>query len=253
MRILLLSIFTIITVVFNTIPSFAESPAPKYALGIGLDVSSGTYGSRTISTYVTAPLIVDWFPNDRLDLELTIPLLYQRTSSTGRGGGGVLGGDYGLGDITLTSGYSLLRDSPATPHLRPTLYLKFPTAAESKEFSTGELDFGAGLAVSKWFGNWQPFTEVRYVVQGGSHAVSGAENFLTVDTGIAFSMNEHLMTSMYARFGSPPFNDMSAPLEVRLKTVWRFAERTYTEVYALRGLSNGSPDFGVGATVFFEF
>lgn len=273
--------FTLVLIVLNPLSSLAESPAPAYsptyAIGLGLDISSGTFGTGSTSTYVTAPLIIDWFPTERLDLELTVPFLYQRTSNTGHaalgtnvkstaksvasgsmmggtgGGGGMLGGDYGLGDITLTGGYSLLTDGDISPLVRPTVYIKFPTAASDKGLGTGKYDFGAGVAVSKWLDNWQPFAEGRYVIQGASHDETGALDFFTADAGIAYSWSERFITSAFTRIGSPLFDGMSAPLEARLKAVWRFGKRTYTDIYALKGFSDGSPDFGGGASLFREF
>lgn len=275
MRILLITGIAFGVLTLNVFSSFAESPAPKYAIGLGLDVSSGKFGTDSTSTFVSAPLVIDWFPTERLYLELTVPFLYQRTtgnvhssqvmngqvaaksviksvasmSGSGGGGGSMFGGDYGLGDITLTSGYTLLMDSDSTPHLRPTVYVKFPTADESKGLGTGAFDFGAGLVVSKWFGNWQPFAEGRYIVQGASVA----ENFITADAGIAYSWSDSQVTSTFARFGSSQFDGMSAPFEARIKTSWRFAERTYTDLYALKGFSDGSPDYGGGISLFMEF
>ena len=277
MRFIITSLIAV-SFLLNPLFSRAESPPPKYALGLGLEVAGGTFGTGFNSTYITAPLVADWFPTERLDLELTVPLLYQRTGSTGHavlgtgmqgaaksvargtmmgggsgGGSGLFGGDYGVGDITLTSGYTVLMESDSAPRIRPTLYLKFPTASESKGFGTGKFDVGGGVAVSKWLGSWQPFAEGRYVVQGAAHDETGALNFVTADAGAAYSWNETLVTSAYARFGSRLFDSLSAPLEARLKTVWRFGERTYIEAFALKGFSDGSPDYGGGISLFREF
>ena len=253
MRILIFTGITIITFICNTFSAFAESPSPKFAVGLGLDISSGSFGTGHNSTYMSLPLIIDWFPTERLDLELTVPLLGQQTSGSGKGSGGMLGGDYGLGDITLTSGYTLLMDSPTTPHLRPTIYAKFPTADEGDGLGTGKFDMGVGVVVSKWMGDFQPFTELRYIFQGASHDDIGAENFLIGDVGVAYSLNDRLLASAYIRSGTPQFHDMAAPLEARLKTVWRFAERNYSEVYVLKGFSDGSPNYGGGVSIFTEF
>jgi hypothetical protein len=162
-------------------------------------------------------------------------------------------GDYGLGDITLTSGYTVLRDSDTTPYVRPTVYVKFPTASESDALGTGAYDAGAGLAVSKWLGNWQPFAEGRYIVQGVIDDSHGGRNFVTADAGIAYGWSEQVVSSVYARFGSALFDGLSAPLEARAKVMWRFSERAYTELYALKGFSDGSPDYGGGVSLFREF
>jgi hypothetical protein len=281
MRSLLLLISAIIMHSIS-LPALAESETPQYAVGLGLDVSSGTFGTDSTSTYVYMPLIIDWFPTGRLDLELTVPLLYQRTQNTGVAaigdaiakstarrtmngqyvytgvsptvaGGGTIGtSESGLGDITLTGGYALIQDSNTTPLLRPTFYVKFPTADETKGLGTGKLDIAPGLAVSKWLGKWQPFVESRYIFQGASEE-SGAQDYFTAETGIGYSWNERFYTSAYSRFGSVTFDGMDAPLDIRLKSVWRFGKRTYTEVYALKGLSDGSPDYGGGVSVFAEF
>lgn len=279
MRSLLFLLFSFGFIAVNISPACAGSAPTLFSLGIGLEFSSGAFGTGSTSTYATVPVIFDWFPTDRIDLEITVPLLYQRTSNTGHaalgttmqstttsvaksvnrgsmgggGGGSMFGGDYGLGDITVTGGYTLLSDSDSSPNLRPTLYIKFPTADVSKGFGTGEIDFGAGIAVSKWLGNWQPFAEGRYVVQGASHDETGAENFVTADTGISYSWSDTVITSGFVRYGSKLFDSMAPPLETRAKLVWRFSERAYTDIYALKGLSDGSPDYGGGASVFYEF
>ncbi|MDD2898697.1 MAG: hypothetical protein PHI31_08270 [Desulfuromonadaceae bacterium] len=277
----------------------AENSSPVYALGLGFDITRGTFGSTTTNTFVSTPVIIDWFPTTRLDFELTVPMYYQQLTHNGNassgtssakvtargplggagstmagtgstiggtgtastvssssgtgGGGGVLGGDYGMGDVTLTSGYALLEDGDSSLLLRPTLYVKFPTADTDKGFGTGKLDFGAGLAVSKWLGSWQPFAEGRYIVQGASHADTGALNFLTVDAGVTYGWTERLATSVYTRTGSALFDGMSAPLEARLKMSWRFGKKTYTDAYVLKGFGDGSPDYGGGVAVFAEF
>lgn len=282
MRILFLAVFMVVSLLSNVQPANAEPQPPQFAIGIGADVSRGSFGTDSTSSYASVPLIVDWFPSERLDLELIVPLIYQRTKNTGMAaiggvtkstarrsmggqysytggstalaGGGTVGeSEFGLGDITLTGGYALMQDSDTTPQFRPTLYVKFPTADDAKGLGTGKFDLGAGLSLSKWLGNWQPFAEGRYIIQGASQGDTEALNFLTTDAGVAYSWSDTFLTSVYARFGSRLFEGMSAPLEARLKTVWRFGERLYTEAYVLKGLSDGSPDYGGGFAVFREF
>lgn len=284
----------------SAVSAHAESASPSFAIGLGFDVSRGAFGGTTTSTFVSTPVMIDWYVTPRLDFELTVPLYYQQTlkstettnsasgtakdvergymsgamnsgtsvtstlvaESTGNtaavstasgSGGGVLGNDYGMGDITLTGGFNLLEDGETSLLLRPTIYIKFPTADESKGFGTGKFDFGAGVALSKWLGNWQPFAEGRYIFQGAANDGTGAKNFLTVDAGVAYSWTERLATSAYARTGTALYDGATEPLEARLKLSWRFAEKTYTDVYALKGFGDGSPDYGGGASVFVEF
>lgn len=265
-----------------SLPALAGETSPQFAVGLGVDASSGKFGTDSTSTYVSGPFILDWFPTERIDLELTIPLLYQKSQNTGvaalgasakssarrnmngqysytggsaslAGGGSAGDSEFGLGDITLTGGYALLQDSDSTPLIRPTLYLKFPTADDTKGLGTGKFDVGPGVAISKWLGNWQPFVDSRYIFQGASNEDTGARDYLIADAGIGYSWNESFYTSSYARVGSTVFDGMEAPLDIRLKSVWRFAERLNSEAYLLKGLSDGSPDYGGGVAIFVEF
>lgn len=277
----LLFLLSVLLLHTSVLPAVAETPAVQFAAGVGLEASSGKFGTDSTSSYVSVPFIMDWLPSERLDFELTVPLLYQNSKNTGRaalgadakssarrnmngqysyiggsatltGGGTSDSSKFGLGDITLTGGYQLLRDSATTPLIRPTFYLKFPTADDSKGLGTGKFDAGPGLSVSKWLGSWQPFVDSRYIFQGAS-ADTGARDYFLADAGIGYSWNESLHTSAYARFGSTIFDGMEAPLEARVKSVWRFAQRFSSEAYLLKGLSEGSPDYGGGLLVFVEF
>jgi len=280
MKSLLLLISTIILQMISI--SAIAAPVSRFAVGIGLEASSGNFGTDSTSSYVSVPFIFDWFPTERIDLELTVPLLYQKTSNTGvaalggaakstarrnmngqysyTGGGAALAGggtvgdsEFGLGDITLTGGYVLLLDGDLTPLIRPTFYLKFPTADENRGLGTGEFDFGPGLAVSKWMGNWQPFVEARYIFQGASNKGTGARDYIITDAGIGYGWSGNLYTSAYSRLGSVVFDGMEAPLEVRLKNVWRLSELLNTEIYLLKGISDGSSDYGGGVSLFVGF
>ena len=103
--------------------SHAESPLPSYAIGIGLDVSRGPFGGDSTSTYMTAPVIMDWFPTTRLDFELTVPLIYQQSiiadtsvaasaKSTLRGPmGGAGGAGSGISTVTTVDATSRTGES----------------------------------------------------------------------------------------------------------------------------------------------
>ena len=157
---------------------FAERPV--FSLGIGFDYDTGDYGTGVDSDFISVPLYIDIYPTARLDLELIVPYVYQsveggdvatvvyRTAGgyargPARGQGRAAKGttttttsnrrdssESGLGDITLTGGYILVEESQRMPRIRPTLYLKIPTADEDKGLGTGEFDFGPGLTLGKW-------------------------------------------------------------------------------------------------------
>lgn len=84
----------------------------------------------------------------------------------------------GLGDVVLNTGYVLIKEGKKTPQLRPTLYVKFPTADEEKNLGTGELDLGVGLEMSKWIERWYLYGFGSYVSQGANE-IFHLKDFLT--------------------------------------------------------------------------
>lgn len=258
-------------------PEAVTAAAPQFALGLGVEHYRGDFGTDSTSTYTAIPLIFDWFPDKRFNTELTVPFVYQDTSNTGFAatGGGMMmavmaggrgmnrtagsaatSGDEkqsGLGDITLTAAYRIILDGRGTPDLGLTCFLKFPTADEDKGLGTGAFDWGPGLQLSKWLGDWQPFFEGRYVFQGSSADEIGAKDYFLADTGVGYSWNSKLYTALFTRFGSKAFDGLEAPWDLRLKTDWAFGDNISTEVYLLKGISDGSPDYGGGISFFVSF
>jgi len=173
------------------VPYDVQAEEYMYSVGQGFEFSSGKYGTNTRTESIYAPLTVMVTPTDRLGLSLEIPFVYQSNSnvvsSIARGGmqgskttmlpaGGMSGmsssgsgtssssattnqSESGLGDITLKAGYILLPENDSMPQIRPTAFVKFPTADKNKSLGTGEFDEGLAVEISKWFGNWDPFAK----------------------------------------------------------------------------------------------
>lgn len=278
-QVFLAVVLIVLAAVFSRVPAPLAASEPQFSLGLGLDYARGDFGTDSTSTYATLPLLLDWYPNQRFSLELTVPFLYQSTSntgyaatgsgsaaaqSTGQGGRGMNQSgssvavtswedQSGLGDITLETSYNLLRDGSGLPDLGLICYLKFPTADEEKGLGTGKFDWGPGLHLAKWLGDWQPFAEGRYIFQGAARAETGARDYLLADAGLGYAWNENLYSAGFSRFGTVTFDGMAAPLELRLKTVWGFTEANSVELYVVKGLSDGSPEYGGGISFFAAF
>lgn len=269
----------------GTLPDGAGAP---FSVGTGFDYASGTYGTDTRTDFLAVPLIVDYYPTDRIDLELTIPYVYQSNSSTVYGtvmpyrragvagastvagvqngrflsgpgsqssGSGTLDPDSsqgGLGDITLTAGYVMVEDAGLLPRLRSTLYIKFPTADRDKGLGTGEFDAGPGLALSKWLGDWQPFLEGVYVFQGESDLYA-TKDYLNYNGGIGYQISDSFYGAVLAKGATAPADGSPAPFEGRLKFAWQFMTTTSLEGYFSKGFSDGSPEVGGGLAVFYTF
>ncbi len=262
------------------VPVCALGAESKFSVGLGFDYATGDYGTDETTDSYSIPLIVDYYPTDRLDLEVQIPYLYQSSSSTvtmggmrfpvdggsaaagAAGGGGGMPGNRrsvdvtdsqsGLGDITLTAGYSLIEEGERNPLVRPILYAKLPTADEEKGLGTGEFDFGGGLGLAKWFGNWSTYLEGMYVLPGSS-AEFDPDNYWTYQLSTSYQLTERLRPGIALSGATAAFDGAPDALEATLKLNYWTSDRVSFGGYLLKGLSNGSPDYGAGIFAFLSF
>lgn len=276
------SIIVLTTIfVFATLVQAVESP---YSIGQGFEFSSGKYGTNTRTETIFAPLTLMVSPTDRIGLLLEIPFIYQSNgnvvSSIGRGGmqgsrttmlpvPGISGmaapgsgmspasastnqSESGLGDITLRVGYILVPEKVSIPQIRPMAFVKFPTADKNKSLGTGEFDEGLSVEISKWFGNWNPFAEAGYTVQGRS-AQLPLKNYMAYNAGVGYQVADNFRPILLIKGTTPPADGASSLLEVRLKLKYQATKHTGIDGYVAKGITTNSPDYGTGLAVFFDF
>jgi len=267
------------------LPGFVKAEEYPYSVGLGFEFSSGKYGTNTRTDSVYAPLTITASPIDRLGLSLEIPFVYQSNGNvlsgiatggmqssrtmkqlaagvggmTGSGSGmasttatGTNQSESGLGDITLKVGYILLPEKDYLPQIRPMAFVKFPTADKNKALGTGEFDEGISVEVSKWFGDWNPFAEAGYTVQGKS-AQLALKNYLAYDAGVGYQVADNFRPILLVKGSTAPADGASSLLEVRLKLKYLVTNRTGIEGYLAKGVTRNSPDYGTGLSVFYIF
>jgi hypothetical protein len=154
--------------------------------------------------------------------------------------------------MTLTAGYALLPETESRPLVRPVLYLQFPTGDENKGLGTGEFAAGPGLGFSKWINNWNVFGEGRYIFQGSNSDI-GLKDYGTLEGEVGYLVGNNLFPSIDLWYASAPTDDSSDLVVAKLKAKYRISDEWHTEGYLLTGLTNSSPDFGMGASIFFSF
>jgi len=258
----------------------AQGADRKLSLGLGFEYATGDYGTDETTDSYKIPLLLNYYPTDRLGFELEIPYLYQSNSTTvtlggmrfpaqedGRNGQGRMGSggvgssavstdhsdsQSGLGDITLTASYIILDEQEQFPLVRPLLYAKFPTADEDDGLGTGEFDYGVGLGLAKWFGDWSTYLEGMYVLPGSSGDFD-PDNYWTFLASASYRLTDTLRPGVSLSGGTAAFDEASDPLEAKLKLSYWPSERGSLGGYLATGLSDGSPDFGAGFFGFVSF
>jgi hypothetical protein len=248
------------------------------AVGIGAELSYGNYGDSADATALTLPLLVAVNPLESLDMTFELPLVYLASKSgsgvvvTQSGGAGRRRGasgstamtsgsvtttgttvsEAGLGDISLSTGWTIVKDDLQTPKIRPTLYLKAPTGDRNRGLGTGTFEVGPGLSLSKWLGNLQLFAEGAYIFQDSNNTYQG-KNYVSYSAGGGIQATDRLFVSLYAKGSTTRVSDGKAPVEGRLKLNFLQSRRMSWELYALAGFTDASPMAGGGMLVMYQF
>lgn len=269
------------------VPYHVQADDYTYSIGQGFEFSSGKYGTTTRTDSIYAPLTIIASPTNRLGFSLEIPFIYQSNGNvvTGIGRGGMQGSrttmlsvagmssmsgsgggmspstassasadqsESGLGDITLKVGYTLIPEKDSMPQIRPTAFVKFPTADKNKSLGTGEFDEGFAVELSKWFGDWNPFAEAGYTVQGRSTQLS-LRNYLAYNAGVGYQVTDNFRPILLIKGTTPPADGASSLLEVRLKLKYQATKHTGIDGYFAKGITTNSPDYGTGLSIYYDF
>ena len=155
------------------------------------------------------------------------------------------GSQSGLGDLTLTVGYTLIDETRSSPLFRPLMYLKFPTADETRGLGTGAFDFGGGLSLAKTLGNWATYAEILYIAPGSSDTFD-PDHYWSWQTSASYRFTERLSTGIGLSGATSAFAGGDAALQAKLTVDYMVSQRGSLGGYLAKGLTDGSADFGVG-------
>jgi hypothetical protein len=216
----------------------------------GLDFSSGDFGTDTQTDvwYIPSSFKFEWDP---IFVKVTVPYVVVDgdvviVGDQPEGVPGLTGVRDGIGDVVLSAGFVYYPSSSFLPAIELTGKVKFATADEDKGLGTGEEDYTAQVELSKTFGWFTPFAGVGYKFIGdppdfdfdnklfasGGFSIDLGER---VDVGVAYDWAQSAVK------GNPDIHEISPFASIKLGR--HFA----MDPYALVGLSNASPDWGVGA------
>lgn len=231
------------------------------SLGIGVDYSTGDYGTGVDTRILSVPLTASYgvgqwtfkasVPWMRVEGDPTVlPGLGTVTNPTGRGridtGTGTVSetsSASGLGDVRLAATYSIPTSDAGGIDL--TANAKLATADEDKGLGTGGTDFGVAADAYRTVGSTTFFGGVGYTWLGESvyidvDAAANANAGLAFDTsggsrvGVVYEWREAITTLTDARSEVTGFVTMPA------------GEKNKFQLYATKGFSDGSPDWGAG-------
>lgn len=236
------------TLLATLLAGLALPAAAELTMTTGLDYSSGDYGTSETSETWYIPIAAK-YETGPLTLKMTIPYLRITNAVVGPDGDPVEGSgcgrtETGLGDITASAGYNLLDGTQGGLLLDVVGKVKMPTA-ESSCLGNNKTDYGVQVDLAKGFGGVTAFGTLGWKDMGDSDlddpvfASVGLGYKLAPPTtvGIAYDWREKL------RSGSDPVSEMSLFVSQKLTEQWKL------QVYAVKGFSDNSPEWGGGMMV----
>lgn len=254
-------------------------------LAAGFDYSSGSYGTPSTTDIWDVPLSLGYMA-DRWSVKVTVPWVnisgannvipgigrvengnpQGRGQGRGIGNGNIIGGGTtvvvpvtettgsasGLGDVVAQATYGVVRDDAARFGLDLTGKVKFGTASTSKGLGTGQNDYGLNLDAYKGFGAWTVFGGAGWMKYGSSQYIvlnngwnanfgAGYKLSSTDDLGGYFYYRQKIADAGYA------VRELTGYWNHRFSDAWRL------QAYVLAGFSDGSPDWGAGASLRYAF
>ena len=286
--------------------SFAFSSTPEKpqtaSVSFGVEYASGKYGTGSTLQSLYMPLIATWSPNERFDIGVELPFIYQNSSNATTGlyhnslgsttaktavvgtGGSGNGRNYklqqnrgvssqnvsssvdyssavsgkpdsdvsGLGDIILRAGYILFVENNAMPQVRTSMFVKTPTASVSDGLGTGEVDFGVGFELSKWFGNLHLAGEVLYNYQGKVSGY-GLNDYISYTCTVGYQITSNIRPMLMLKGATAPSTYSDDLLEARARVIWSLTDKISLDIYGSRGITGSTADYGTGVSVIYSF
>ncbi len=229
----------------------------EFSLGVGLNYSSGEYGTSTATRILSIPVTAQ-YETGRWKAKVTVPYLrisgpanvipgvgsVNNTNPNGRGrsSGSTTsaseGTASGLGDIVTALTYNAYYDQSAKFGLDVTGKIKFGTADRDRGLGTGENDYFMQVDAYKTFD--------RITAFGGiGRAWLGSSPFIALEERDSVGLS--LDARQRASASSAPQRELTA--------FWirKFDKSNKVQAYVLVGLANGSPDWGLGVSVAHAF
>jgi len=243
----------------------------QLSLALGIDYSRGDYGQETDTEVLYVPFMLrylfDGFAptptwRDQLELEFSVPYLEvdgpfdSASRETQR--------EQGLGDIQVGVSYLYYPEHPALPASEWSFRAKLPTADESRGLGTGKADFALQLTLFERFGSFVLFASggyrfigknpPDYVLRNGAMAGAGL-SWIPLEgwsLGASYDWRQSIAKTL------PPdavTRDALVAADDGHEFVF-FASMPLgagfeASPYGVVGLSDGSPNFALGARLQF--
>ncbi len=257
-----------------TYPQACHSEEYLYDFEISPSFISGDYGTDDDVDTFYLPFIFSFYPSQKVRGTVVVPWVYQSstqvtfagamgrhsfqtvegaTDSDASGMGhhsfqtveGSRDSESGWGDIILQGEYALLLEPMDSFNFLLEGTVKLPTASESKGLGTGETDVGLAAELGRTVNQVYYFGRLGYTVVGEPSGINFDNPFL-YEGGISFPINPQFYLTLSLEGSTSIDDDLDDPLEGVVSGDYQWGADLSLNGFFLVGLSDGSPDYGIG-------
>lgn len=226
-------------------------------LSAGMDYSSGKYGGSTGTEIYYVPAILK-YERGSSSLKLTLPWLTVKAPTGGTiidigpdgrpiySGTGPQATVRGMGDVVLAYGHGVIVQAWHGLLLDVGAKIKFATADEDKGLGTGKNDYS--LYSDLYYhtgGAMTPFMTLGYRVTGDPAGID-LRDVWYASLGLGYKHSHRDSTGLIADARRASRAGRDSPLELTAYWVHKLDSGFKLQSYAVAGLSDASPDYGLG-------
>ena len=251
-----------VVIALSAAPAALAQDAGTWSAGAGITYTSGDYGTATTTSILAIPFSLR-YERERWSFKGTLPW-YSITGSSAvvpelgaadrrnrRGGGAASSSTTGLGDATASATYTAFYDRQSRLGLDLTGKVKLPTGEADKGLSSGSTDFTFGGDLYKTIDRVTWFGGLSYTMFGSS--ALQLDNAVGYSAGGSYRLDPRHGVGLSLEGRSRISSGSAAQREVIGYWSRSFDKLWKLHTYGLVGLADGSPDWGLGASVLRAF
>ncbi len=225
--------------------------ADRLNLAAGGEYSVGDYGEPQ-DTAVWYEFVSARYSTAPWAFKVTVPFLRIDGPATVTDDGEVEAGGVdrmvsGIGDVSLSTTYTFSW-KPEKLYLDLIGRVRLPTGDEDRGLGSGEIDYSLLANLDKGFEGFNIYVEAGRRFLGNS-VVSPREDGWVAATGISTDLSKETEIGASFAWREAAFEGSPDPAEVSAYVKHYLTPDLRANLYALAGLSNGSPNAGAGITL----
>jgi hypothetical protein len=244
----------------------ASAQAGSWTVSTGYNFSTGNYGTTSTTDITSIPFSLA-YETGPWNLKVTVPYLRisgpaDVVAGVGRGRRSTRGvpvttttmrTSSGLGDVVAAATYNFYNDAASQMGADITGKVKFGTASSDNGLGTGKNDYTVLLDLYKKLNSqWSLFGGIGYSVLGSSADVP-LNNVASLSLGASYKISDQTSSGLSWDLRERSSATSYSQSELTGFLSHKFTKQWKTQLYVLKGFSDGSPDWGAGATLSYGF